>query len=237
MTKHLSKCHGVHDLNQGCTLAKNWLRGSGRQFWSCGLCVSLFPSLQERLKHLDVEHFRRHQSIGGWSVTNVIYGLLKQPGVCEVWDAQMTAQHGWQHPEISWEASELGDLQFVLEMGPSDKKSGVLLAKAAFDKCKSPNAYAWTETANPADDGHEAMNTEPVSSSSHYQSLSAHESSTPASAAESTPWEVQHPPIHSRSEDEYGFDKEPALCEPVIKGECMTLRLGAASRANRYTDS
>lgn len=225
MTKHLSKCHGVHDLVRGCTLAKNWLRGSGRRFWSCGLCVSLFPSLQERLKHLDIEHFRRHQSVVGWSVTNVIYGLLKQPGVCEAWDAQMTAQHVWYHPEILWEASELGDLQLVLEMGPSDKRSAVSLAKAAFDKCKTQNAYAWNETANPADDGHQAMDTEPVSSSSHYQSVSAHDSSTPPPAAESTPWEVQHPSIHSRSEGDYGFGQEPALCEPIIKGKRMTLVL------------
>ncbi len=235
MTKHLSRFHGVHDHAQGCTLAKNWLRGSGRQFWSCGLCVSLFPSLQERLKHLDIEHFRRHQSVVGWSVTNVIYGLLKQPGVCEAWDAQMTAQHGWQHPEILWEASELGELQLVLEMGPSDKRSAVSLAKAAFDKCKPQNAYAWNETANPADDGHKAMDTKPVSSISHHQSVSVH--STSPSAAESIPWEAQHPLIHRRSEVVHEFGQEPTLCEPVIKGECMTLRLEAASRANSYTDS
>lgn len=83
MTKHFSKCHEVYDTARACTLAKNWLRGSGRQFWSCGLCVSLFRSLQERLKHIEVEHFRRHESIDGWNVTNVIHGLLKQPGVCE----------------------------------------------------------------------------------------------------------------------------------------------------------
>lgn len=224
MTKHLSKCHGVCDIARGCTLAKNWLRGSGRQFWSCGLCVSLFPSLQERLKHIDVEHFRRDQSVMGWNATNVIYGLLKQPGVCEAWEAQMTSLHGWQRPELVWEPSKLGDLQLKLEMGPSDKQSAVFLAKAALDECTTRNSHSWNETPDPADDGHKRMDTGPVSFSSYYQSLSAHSTSPDPLAAGLTPREVHDTLTHRRSGEVHGYDEKPALCEPFLDGEYITPR-------------
>lgn len=219
MTAHLSKDHKVHDNVRGCVLAKDWLRGSGRHFWSCGLCVSLFSSLQERLKHIDNKHFRQHQSIDGWNVTNVIYGLLKQPGVDEAWEAQMTAQHGWQHPEVVWEASNLGDLQLKLEIGPSDKPSAVLLAKEAFDKCTTRSSYAWNETHDPAGDGHKSMDIGLVSFDSPSQSVSTH---TDPLAADSIPWKVQHTLVHHRSRDAYAYSEKPTLFEQAVNGECMT---------------
>lgn len=223
MTRHLRKYHGIHNIARACTLAKNWLRGTGRQFWSCGLCVSLFPNLQERLKHTDVEHFRQNQSIDRWNVTNVIYGLLKQPMVWEAWEAQMTAQHGWQHPEIVWEASELGDLQLQLEMGPSDKQSAVLLAKLAFDKCTTCSSYCWNETQDPADDGHKRMDIGTVSFSSHSQSVSGHASSTDPLAAGMIPWDVQPTLVQGQSDDAYTYSEKPTPYELVTNGKCMIL--------------
>ncbi len=224
MTAHLSKCHGVYDNARVCVLAKTWLRGSGRQFWSCGLCVSLFPTLQDRLKHIDVEHFRQNQSIDGWNVTNVIYGLLKQPGVGEAWEAQLTAQHGRQHPEVVWQASTLGDLQFKLEMGPSDEQSAVLLAKLAFDKCTTRNSYAWNETHDPADDGHKRMDIGPVSFSSHSQSVSGHASSTNPLTAGMIPWDVQPTLVRGQSDGAYAYSEKPTLFEQAVNGKCMTLK-------------
>lgn len=136
----------------------------------------------------------------------------------------MTAQHGWQRPEIVWEAAKLGDLQFRLEMGPSDEQSAVLLAKAALDASTTRNSHAWNDTPDPADDGHKRMDIDPVSFSSHSQSVSAHAAPTDPLAADLMLWEVQDTPTHSRSGEAHGYDEKPALCEPVFDGECMTPR-------------
>jgi hypothetical protein len=37
------------------------------------------------LRHIDKEHFTRHDSIGDWSPTKVICGLLSQPDVNKAW--------------------------------------------------------------------------------------------------------------------------------------------------------
>ena len=79
---HLKQGHGAAD-SKG--LAERWHCTTFKRFWSCEFCICCFPTLADRLRHIDKEHFTRHDSIGDWSPTKVICGLLSQPDVNKAW--------------------------------------------------------------------------------------------------------------------------------------------------------
>lgn len=201
MTKHLTKCHGVLDSAQARALAKAWLRASGRRFWSCGLCVcdKPFTNLQERLRHIDLEHFRKHHSIQDWDATKVILGLLRQPDVSEAWKAQLTKYPGWEHVEVKWEASNLGDLQFKLEMGASDKQSARALAEAAYNVCVIRTSDVWNLFLGWAGDHEKSTWLSDTPSIHQSRSTSYHPHSTQTQSSEILDGDTLHTPMLSGS--------------------------------------
>ena len=136
MVKHLSNSHAFYDDAGALLLAKQWLQGSGRRFWSCGFCVILFWTFQERLKHIADEHLEKGKSVRDWDMTNVIKGLLSQPHVYDSFELEVEARPGLSRSELSWQASNLEDLQLQLEFGPTAERDASFLAKAAFDACR-----------------------------------------------------------------------------------------------------
>ena len=132
MVTHLSKHHGVHDSTHGQAVADRWLSRSGRQAWSCGFCVQLFRTFDDRLRHLDTRHFAQYQTLAAWDMTNVIKGLLLQPSVAVAWENIMNSHYEQHWPAITWESPSVDDLQLVLEQGPTAARSSEDLATAAF---------------------------------------------------------------------------------------------------------
>lgn len=220
MTKHLNKCHGVFDSAQASTLANAWRRDSGRRFWSCGLCVcdKPFTSLQDRLMHIDHEHFRKHQSIEDWDATKVILGLLRQPDVSGVWGAHMTIHHGWEHPEVVWVRSDLGDLQLRLEMGPSDKQSAVTLAKAAYNVCVIRPSDAWNG-ASGSSGNHDGSTAIPHMLSTYQHRLASYDL-TPAQtlALEPFDWDTLHTPTLGGAAAANSNVADATFCQSVSDG-------------------
>ena len=130
---HLRKIHGIENKFHGEAIAVKWKSTVEKQTWSCGFCVSTFPSFNEHLGHIASEHFERGQKIDDWDATKVIQGLLQQPGVIEAWKEKMMT---WQVENTTWEKHAIIDLQHDLEVGPNDEKSAVDLAEAAFIACR-----------------------------------------------------------------------------------------------------
>ena len=125
---HMEQIHGALD---GKMLAEKWRCSTTKQAWSCGFCICYFPTFSDRLKHLDEDHFK-HGQVQGWSLTNVIHGLLLQPGVREAWqkpvESLCLASSGF-----SWTLTGGKDLQEKLELGPTAQRTTKNLAQAAYD--------------------------------------------------------------------------------------------------------
>ena len=132
---HVEQAHGALD---GKKLAEKWRCSETKQAWSCGFCVYYFPTFSDRLKHLDKEHFTERQQVHDWSLTNVIHGLLLQPGVREAWqklvDLLCLASTGF-----SWTPTAGKDLQYKLEIRPIAERTTDNLAQLAYDSA----VYDW----------------------------------------------------------------------------------------------
>lgn len=122
-----------HHKETDCkTVAEEWRYTPKKQAWSCGVCICLFSTLTERLKHIDHEHFRHQQSIREWEITKVIKSLLLQHKVRESWK-NLLASCGLVDMEFSWSRNDVKSLQHKLEMGPSADLTPQGLAQAAYD--------------------------------------------------------------------------------------------------------
>lgn len=131
MVTHLNKYHRVYDVHQGQAIANEWKATSGKRAWSCCFCIKLFTNHEDRLKHISMEHFKPHQKSNHRTATNVIKGLLLQPGVAAAWDCVLAKSYPWTLPNIHWVNGTIGDLQLMLEKGPSASQSPESLAEAA----------------------------------------------------------------------------------------------------------
>ena len=133
MVNHLKKSHGIHEAHQARNLAENWRHTAKKQAWACGFCGSLFLNFQDRLKHIDVEHFRSHQSIYEWDLNKVVLGLLQQPRMEKVWKKKLASLPPWMHlGHLVWNKAIAKDLQATLEKGPSDDHHATNLAEEAY---------------------------------------------------------------------------------------------------------
>lgn len=132
MVDHLSRDHARHDKAQGRSLAESWRVNSGKQAWSCGLCTRSFSVFGDRLKHIDIEHFKKHHNVRDWDRSKVILGLLLQPGVKEAWENLVASKNLHDSTDFTWEGPALDELQHLLEMGPSTGQSAGSLAAAAY---------------------------------------------------------------------------------------------------------
>lgn len=192
MVRHLSKCHYITNTDRGRTLATSWKRGIGRQAWSCGFCINLFSTLQDRLKHIDLEHLRRYQKIEEWDGTKVIQGLLLQPRVYEAFQGEMASRYRMEPPGMMWQISSVQDLQLRLEMRPSDEQNAISQANAAFDGCEIHGYHGWNATSAQAGVDHENMEIDSGIFREYDPSFSAPDVSTDVSALESMLGEEQH---------------------------------------------
>ena len=127
MVRHLVT-HGI-SADEASTLADRWRYTPNKNAFSCGFCVKLFPSLTDRLNHIDHEHWSRGQAMSEWSLTNVIRGLLLQPNVSNAWQSLLTSHPTVLESGFSWELPTAEGLQLRLETG---EESGRDLAVAAF---------------------------------------------------------------------------------------------------------
>lgn len=175
MVNHLNKSHGITEALQGRDLANQWRHTVKKQAWSCGFCISLFLSFQDRLKHVDIVHFRRHQSIHEWDLNKVILGLLQQPKMENAWKTRMASLPPWVHPEnISWDKATAKDLRATLEIGPSDDRHATTLADAAYFASKSKEGSRGQSGTNVANRHSDATaQASFLSSPSHYPGTSA----------------------------------------------------------------
>ena len=154
MVRHLEVIHGI---TNGGPIADTWRFQSPKKAWSCGFCIQLFPSLETRLKHIGTQHFGRGQSISDWDFTNVIQGLLLQPGIQEAWQQLLGLLDPFSRSKINWIKGRSQDLQHKLEQGLTVEDPPQALAQAAYDNAEhdwSPAqhdeiAYASTPNAIP----------------------------------------------------------------------------------------
>ena len=117
MVDHLMKHHHVVNAQQGQIIANQWKTDSDKQAWSCGFCVHLFSSLEDRLNHIAMEYRDNGRVYDEWSLTNVIKGLLLQPQVIAAWNNLIWSKHGSISIEFVWNTngSGLDDLRTSLE--------------------------------------------------------------------------------------------------------------------------
>ena len=136
MVNHLGKIHGIHLKSQGEAIAVKWKYTVEKQAWSCGFCVDVFVSFNDRLSHIAIQHFECGQTIDEWDATKVIQGLLQQSGMVKAWEEKLESLPAWMIPDIIWETDAIKSLQHDLEMGPSDEMSALALAEAAYTACR-----------------------------------------------------------------------------------------------------
>ena len=145
MVNHLNKSHGIFEAHQARDLADKWRHTVKKQAWACGFCTSLFLTFPDRLKHIDVEHFRRHQSIHEWNLNKVILGLLQQPTMKKAWKKQLASLPPWVHlGQLVWNNAVVKDLQATLEIGPSDDHHAATLAEQAYSAIE-PYGAPWLQ--------------------------------------------------------------------------------------------
>ena len=100
----------------------------------------LFFSFKDRLQHIGKEHYNQGQKLEDWDANKVIRGLLFQPMVDGPWKSLVDTHCFHNASELTWEASDLKDLQYKLEIGPTDERSGEHLAEVAYRASKIPPA-------------------------------------------------------------------------------------------------
>ena len=115
LVKHLT----LHNIfgEEASALADKWRYDSGKKAFSCGFCIKLFPTLSDRSSHIDNEHWKNGKDMSGWSLTNVIKGLLLQPELKEIWQHRMASNSWLQESGFRWELPRAEGLQSKLELG------------------------------------------------------------------------------------------------------------------------
>ena len=155
IVKHLKDYHMVSEKALGESLADKWRCDQGKRFWACGFCVMLFLSFKDRLQHIGKEHYNQGQKLEEWDANKVIRGLLLQPMVDGPWKSLVDTYCFHNASELTWETSDLKDLQYKLEIGPTDERTGEHLAEVAYRASKMPFGQDSYEHAIGLSDGSE----------------------------------------------------------------------------------
>ena len=125
LVRHTMKCHGAETKARAEAIADKWKETTKKQAWSCGFCVRFLYTFGDRLKHI-AAHFERGQTLDEWDTTNVMEGLLLQPGIVNVWKRPLD----WRSSKVVWKKDALKQLQHDLELGPSDSMPAMALVRA-----------------------------------------------------------------------------------------------------------
>lgn len=127
LVKHLT----LHNIfgDKASALADEWRYESGKKAFSCGFCIKLFSTLSDRSNHIDNEHWKHGRDMSGWSLTNVIKGLLLQPEIKEIWQDCLASNPSLHESNFRWELPRAEGLQSKLELGEDSPND---LANAAY---------------------------------------------------------------------------------------------------------
>ena len=148
MVNHLTKSHGIFTVEQGRELADKWRISVRKQAWSCGFCGSLFLNLQDRLKHIDTEHFRKYENIRDWDFCKVIHGLLRHPNMESAWKKRTASLLPWVQPEdLVWTEAFAKNMRTRLEIGPSDEGDANRLADEVYFAGRAKESWQGNATA------------------------------------------------------------------------------------------
>ena len=167
IVKHLKDHHMISEKAVGESLADDWRLDQGKRFWACGFCVTLFLSFKDRLQHIGKEHYNQGQTLKDWDANKVIRGLLLQPMVNGPWKSLVATNCFHNASELAWETTDLKDLQYKLEIGPTDERSGEYLAEVAYRASKITPAQDIYEHATGLSNGFPYPFTSELSSTSN----------------------------------------------------------------------
>ena len=137
MVNHLNKSHGILGAEAGRDLADQGRITVKKQAWSCGFCGSLFLNFRDRLRHIDIEHFRKYEDIRQWNLNKVMHGLLLQPKMENAWKKRTASLSPWvQLKDLVWPEVFAKDMRTKLEIGPLNESDADRLACEVFSACK-----------------------------------------------------------------------------------------------------
>ena len=130
LAKHLMSSHRIlHD--DAIERAQMWRCKPDKKAFACGFCISFFPSLTDRLNHIDHEHWSQGENMKSWSLTTLIKGLLLQPGVSDAWQYLLAnSEPSLPESSFTWELPTAEGLQLRLELCDEAPQQ---LASAAFE--------------------------------------------------------------------------------------------------------
>ena len=169
MVEHLNKSHGISAVQQGRNLADKWRVSNNKQAWSCGFCVKFFSNFQDRLRHIDVEHFKKYETIQDWDYNKVIHGLLLQPKMENAWKNRTASLLLWEFPEdIVWGESFAKNMRTQLEIGPLDELDADRLADAVYSARKPRESWNKDAMAPTTFAGNSEMGESSFSLGNHY---------------------------------------------------------------------
>lgn len=127
----LLRAHHVPDTHVDHLVSK-WRIVQKKKAYSCGLCITLIPSLSKRTSHMCRDHFGQGQNLDNWDDNNLIKGLLLQPELRKCCRVLFKSDPSRADSTFVWPSSVVKDLQYKLELGQSTPQELALLAfKAA----------------------------------------------------------------------------------------------------------
>ena len=130
LAKHLISSHGISD-DDAIERAQRWRIKKDKKAFACGFCIKFFSNLQDRLNHIDHEHWSHGENMKSWSLTTLIKGLLLQPGVSDAWQSLLaTSEPSLPESSFTWELPTAEGLQLRLELCDEAPQQ---LASAAFE--------------------------------------------------------------------------------------------------------
>lgn len=119
-----------------------------KRAWACGFCAAFLPSMDRYIDHIGL-HYEAGRTKAHWYHSNVLYGLLHQPGVNTAWKNMIGARFSHipkdQQPRYGWEPKTtgrkqgflenetVGNLQDLLEFFDPTKDDPNKLARLAFE--------------------------------------------------------------------------------------------------------
>ena len=119
-----------------------------KRAWACGFCAAFLPSMDRYIDHIGL-HYEAGRTRAHWYHSNVVYGLLHQPGVNAAWKQIIGARFSHipkdEQPRYGWdikttgrkqgflENETAGNLQDLLEFFNPTKDDPAKVARLAFE--------------------------------------------------------------------------------------------------------
>ncbi|KUI58978.1 PR domain zinc finger protein 5 [Cytospora mali] len=89
-----------------------------KRAWACGFCAAFLPSMDRYIDHIGL-HYEAGRTKAHWYHSNVMYGLLHQPGVNTAWKDMIGSRFNHlpkdQQPRYGWDPKTTGRKQGFLE--------------------------------------------------------------------------------------------------------------------------